>query len=662
MQRAPYAAFDLNAGYGKFVVYRNPGEWLLNVLMRENRGAVRAFAYRGDVYVFGEQYATHEAVVDLLHFPGRLPRGYVRDTPAGRGYAWYDSSYITPAQAEVMAGHLPANTRSLAVAMETATARTARLYREGSWLHRWIDSPEFQAIAAKNPRVGELLARPGGRFAFSRAYTNLVRDAETVPIGTTRQAVNDALTAERWAARGRLFTQPLPAPGWIMGGLRGMMWPLVVASMSVDLLQEQYDIQQRNADLPNLEMVGDQGSVNLRRQMRVLQERRNVLRNRIFTNAIDLPFWGIPDNTSDEQGDIWDLDQQIHRLDLVLHQVENTERVHAEENYRRYFRHEPPSQYRGRPEYVTLLRNLEGVDRLYTLALAGMATADVYGDMLGDFLNSLVPGLETNPQFSSITPDYFERQRRVARRLWAHQNSIPSSRFPSSWHMGSAALRTGPGGSLFADAVIQVVMDGLGFWQSYGKPELFRMLFSQNPGSGGVSVKTPPPFPGSGGGSLPTKNRPHHLFRGQDRRDMQKTVMALSLTLARDKKAIDPKPTAAISTRETVFDIVSEFPGPQREDAQAVVDLIKFKLALEITYSPATFFIDFTPGGMVMEIAVDDPGSYAGITDGACPLTIGDNGPGAGAKGVAWIAAGEVIWAYLTAYGDGYEEPFAEVG
>ena len=142
---------------------------------------------------------------------------------------------------------------------------------------------------------------------------------------------------------------------------------------------------------------------------------------------------------------------------------------------------------------------------------------------------------------------------------------------------------------------------------------------------------------------------------------MEKTVLALSRTLARDKMAVTPKKTTAISTRETVFDTTSTYPGPQRSDAQEVIDVVKFKLLLEPTYRPATFILDFIPDNAVVGILIGDGGSYEGVPDGEYSLTIGDNGPGSGAAGTAWIVGGEVVWVGLTAYGSGYVDPFAEV-
>ena len=45
-----------------------------------------------------------------------------------------------------------------------------------------------------------------------------------------------------------------------------------------------------------------------------------------------------------------------------------------------------------------------------------------------------------------------------------------------------------------------------------------------------------------------------YLFRGQDRRDLNKSALGVRKILARDVLATNPKKTAAISTRRLVFD------------------------------------------------------------------------------------------------------------
>jgi hypothetical protein len=95
-----------------------------------------------------------------------------------------------------------------------------------------------------------------------------------------------------------------------------------------------------------------------------------------------------------------------------------------------------------------------------------------------------------------------------------------------------------------------------------------------------LATPSPPPPPAPEPSAPGSGERAFWVFRGQDRRDIQKGALALSRILRRDKAAAAPAETTSISTRQFMLDDPAGKLRPHTDDAISTVAILLDKLLL----------------------------------------------------------------------------------
>jgi hypothetical protein len=149
-----------------------------------------------------------------------------------------------------------------------------------------------------------------------------------------------------------------------------------------------------------------------------------------------------------------------------------------------------------------------------------------------------------------------------------------------------------------------------------------------------------------------------YLFKGQDRRDIKKSVLSLKRTLSRDVLARGLKKTTAISTRAVIFDDPGPPPNPQTAAVQTVLAILQVQLA-SVAKAPAYFTLPLSGSVIQNTATVVSGGNYPSLKDGDYPLTIIDMGEGYGAVAQCHVASGVVTSITVTAGGTLYTDPKA---
>ena len=145
-----------------------------------------------------------------------------------------------------------------------------------------------------------------------------------------------------------------------------------------------------------------------------------------------------------------------------------------------------------------------------------------------------------------------------------------------------------------------------------------------------------------------------YLFRGQDRRDIKKSIISLQRTLERDMIAIGQKRTTAISTRQTVFDGAGNYPGQQQVIAVFTLQVLLMAAKLRCV-RPATFALEVVSGA-IATASVTSGGNYPNLATGTYNLQIIDPNVSGGSGCTLNItaAAGIITGVVINAGGSGY--------
>jgi hypothetical protein len=113
-----------------------------------------------------------------------------------------------------------------------------------------------------------------------------------------------------------------------------------------------------------------------------------------------------------------------------------------------------------------------------------------------------------------------------------------------------------------------------------------------------------------------------YLFRGQDRRDLSKTILGIKRILARDQTAISPKKTTLISTRVQMLTGATPPGTLQTQQMQYMLAVLQNDLAYQCT-TPAVFELNLNLG-VITTPSVISGGQYGALPTGNYAIVVID--------------------------------------